>query len=70
MNQKFEKLPVLLNEFEFNSFVSQTYMSAPELCFRALDHKHERSDVKIVRNLVSHLQNGVLSRKERFGELF
>lgn len=44
-------------------------MVTPELCFRALDHKHERSDKKIIRNLISHLQCGVLSRRERYGEI-
>lgn len=57
---------ILLSEFE----LILLFMGIAELCFRALDHKHERSDIKIVRNLVSHLQDGVLSRKERFGELF
>lgn len=40
------------------------------LCFRALDHKHERSDPKILWHLASHIEHGVLSRRERFGEIW
>lgn len=45
-----------------------TYMNSTITCFRALDHKHQRSDGKIINHLESHLKNGVLSRRERYGE--
>lgn len=36
---------------------------------RALDwHKKNRSDGRIIENLLSHLQKGPLTRKERYGE--
>ena len=51
-----------------NIILLYIYMNSMDICFRALDHKHERSDTKIIRHLKSHLQNGVLSRRERYGE--